>query len=90
MTITVFFRVQSTASQYDQIIRDLAGAGAAAPAGRLFHVAQPADDHWSVVDVWESAASFEAFGKVLIPILADHGVPPPEMKVLPTHNLVRG
>jgi hypothetical protein len=90
MTITVVFDVQATASQYDQIMRDLATARATAPAGRLFHVAQPDGERWCVIDVWESAAAFEAFGATLMPILAGNGVPPPALKVLPTHNIVRG
>jgi hypothetical protein len=90
MTITVIFDVQSTAAQYDQIIRDLTQAGFAAPKGRLYHAAQPDGDRWCVVDVWESSAAFETFGKTLIPILARNGVPAPGMKVLPTHNVVRG
>lgn len=91
MTITVFFDVQATASQYDQIMRDLASAHATAPAGRIFHVAQPKDGRWSVVDVWESSAAFEKFGQTLMPILAKNGVSlVGGPNVLPTHNIVRG
>jgi len=90
MTITILFDVQATAAQYDQIMRDLEKAGAAAPPGRLYHVAQPDGDHWSVIDVWESTAAFENFGATLLPILGKNGVPAPGMKVLPTHNVVRG
>jgi len=90
MTITIFFDVQCTASQYDQVMRDLTAARADAPAGRLYHVAQPDGDRWSVVDVWESPAAFERFGQVLLPILAKNGIPAPEHRILPTHNVVRG
>jgi hypothetical protein len=90
MTITVFFDVQATASQYDQIIRDLKAAGLEHPEGRLYHVAQPENGRWNVVDVWESAALFEKFAGSLMPILAKNSVTSLPPKVLPTHNIVKG
>ena len=89
MTITIFFDLQGTASQYDQVWRELEKADALAPAGRLYHVAQPDGDRWSVVDVWESKEQFEAFGQVLLPILHKVGIGLTPPKVLPTHNIVK-
>jgi hypothetical protein len=90
MTITIFFNVEGTASQYDQVMRDLAAANASAPAGRLYHVAQPDSSQWSVVDVWESTAAFEKFAQTLVPILQKNGLKLTSQKILPTHNIVRG
>jgi len=89
MIITVFFDVVATAAQYDGVMRDLAAAKAVHPRGRLFHVAQPNEGEWSVVDVWESQDAFQEFGKTLMPILGKNGIPQPRLRILPTHNLVR-
>jgi hypothetical protein len=89
MTITILFDVKASASQYDGIMKDLAAAKATHPRGRLFHTAQPRGDSWCVIDVWESAETFQAFGATLMPILAKNGVPEPALEILPTHNVVQ-
>lgn len=40
-----------------------------------------------VYDIWDSPESFEAFGKVLVPILAELGVDPGRPDVMPVHKL---
>ena len=40
-----------------------------------------------VYDIWDSPESFQAFGQVLMPILADVGVDPGQPAVLPAHKL---
>ena len=82
-----------TPAQYDEIIRRLEAAGAGAPPGRLYHVCYQSLGGQSlrVLDVWDSPASFEAFGQILLPILHDVGVElggPPE--VAPVHNIIVG
>ena len=42
--------------------------------GILMHAAGPTDDGWQVVDVWESAEAFEAFGEVIRPLLQEFGM----------------
>ncbi len=44
------------------------------PPGRTFHAAFHVDDQIHVFDVWESHDAFDAFGAVLIPLLAEYGV----------------
>jgi hypothetical protein len=38
--------------------------------------------------VWESPEAFEEFGKVLVPILQEIGVTPPEPQVWPAMNII--
>lgn len=56
--------------------------------GLLSHATGPADGGWRVTDVWESAEAFEAFGKVLGPILADLGYGDLQPEVGPAYNVV--
>jgi hypothetical protein len=94
MAITAQFIPRSmTATQYDDIIRRLAAAGAGAPPGRLYHVCSRSPDGQSlrVLDVWDSPAAFEAFGQTLMPILQQVGIElsgPPE--VTEVHNIIVG
>jgi hypothetical protein len=94
MAITGQFIPRSmSAQQYDEIIRRLEAAGAGAPPGRLYHVCYRAPDGRSlrVMDVWDSPASFEAFGRTLLPIIQAVGVElagPPEVSEV--HNIIAG
>ena len=78
-----------TPAMYDQAISRLEAAGAAAPAGRLYHVAMEADGLIQVFDVWDSQESFEAFGATLLPIMAELGSDPGQPMVAPVHNIVK-
>ena len=44
-------------------------------AGLISHTAAPTDKGWLVVDVWESEEAFQQFGRTLMPILRDLGLP---------------
>src|SRR4051794_12449890 len=51
-----------TPEQYDAVINEMNLQGRPYHDGGIFHVAwQGADDHWRVVDVWESAEQFQQF-----------------------------
>lgn len=91
MAITVTFTPRSMdASQYDEIIKRLEDAGAAAPPGRLYHVCSVTGTSLRIVDVWESQDAFSAFGQTLIPILQLMGVDPGQAEVAEVHNIVQG
>lgn len=77
-------------TKYAEILRRLQAAGAGAPAGRLHHVCYGPSDALSVVDVFDTPANFEAFGKVLVPILSAVGVDVGQPTVTPVHNIIRG
>jgi hypothetical protein len=42
-----------------------------------------------VYDVWDSPATFEAFGQTLMPILAEIGIDPGDPAVMPIHRLAQ-
>ncbi len=79
----------STAT-YDEALSKLEAAGAAAPAGRLYHVALETDGQIQVFDVWDSQKSFDAFGETLMPIMTGLGVDPGEPMVSKVHNIIKG
>ena len=91
MALGMYFTPTSfTPKRYDDTIKRLEQAGAGSPPGRLYHVAMEADGLIQVFDVWESEASFQAFGKTLLPIMADLGADPGQPQSSPVHNLIQG
>jgi hypothetical protein len=91
MAIGMYFTPSSfTSEEYDEVISRLAAVGAAAPPGRLHHVALESGGQIQLFDVWDSAESFQAFGATLVPILAELGIDPGEPQVSPVHNLIAG
>ncbi len=91
MAISFYFAPESmSAEQYDDVTRRLAAAGQAAPAGRLYHVAFSGGGGVQVFDVWDSQASFYAFGQTLMPILAEVGIDPGQPQVAEVHNIIAG
>ncbi len=91
MAVSLYFGSGTfSADQYDEAIKQLEAAGAAAPAGRLHHVAFESDANIRVFDVWESEEAFEAFGATLMPILTKLGADPGQPMVAPVHNIIQG
>lgn len=76
--------------KYAEVLRRLEAAGAGAPAGRLHHTCYGDPRALQVTDVFDTAASFEAFGEVLVPILADLGVDVGRPVPVEVHNIIRG
>jgi len=76
MAIIANFKVSGcTVDKYEAVLRELDAIGVgAAPKGQLFHVCYGSHDNLQVVDVFDSAASLDSFGKSLGPILAKHGI----------------
>ena len=79
-----------TQQKYDEAMVQLEAAGAAAPAGRSYHVALENDGNIHVFDIWESEAAFEAFGAALLPVMSGLGVDPGKPMVAQVHNVVEG
>lgn len=77
-----------TTEQYDQITAELRAVGALNNPARLFHVAfLDAASHMQVIDIWDSAEHFQAFGATLMPILNKlFGQTPPPPTVYKLHN----
>ena len=90
MAIAVYFNPPSmTLAQFEDIHRRLNGAGQGENPARLHHSCFGDDGNLMVYDIWESPESFEAFGTVLMPILAEVGVDPGEPSVMPLHKLIQ-
>jgi hypothetical protein len=79
-----------TPEKYAQTIKQLEAAGAGSPKGRTLHVALESDGAIQVFDIWESQAEFDAFGPVLMPVLAELGVELKPPMVATVHNVIKG
>ena len=91
MALGFYFRPSGfTPDKYDETVSRLEAAGAGAPEGRTHHFALDVNGSVHVFDVWESQASFEAFGPTLVPIMTDLGVDPGEPMVAHVHNQIDG
>ena len=91
MAITAVFEVPGfTAAQYNQVIKDLEKAGQGKPKGRTHHSSSIMPGGFYVVDLWESQEKLDKFAQVLMPILVRNGVTPPQPKIMPTHNVIKG
>jgi len=91
MPLAIHFSPKSmSTAKYDDCIRRLDAAGAGHPAGRLQHLCFGPSDNLQVMDVWESQESFERFGQVLMPILAELGIDPGQPVIQPLHNHIAG
>jgi len=89
MTVAVEFNFPGlTVQQYDEIEKKLAEKDLSAPDGRKFHVAAPSETGLFVVDVWESAEKFNAFGKSLMPVMEAVGASPAQPTIREVHRIV--
>ena len=89
MSIAVRFSPKSMdVAKYNECIRRLEQAGAGTPPGRLYHVCYGSADQLGVVDVWESQATFDEFGKTLMPILQELGIDPGEPEISEVHSII--
>ncbi len=79
--------VSLTAAQYDETIRRINEVlGDSGPDGSIFHCCFGTDGNLKVSEIWESQEKLEAFGKTLMPILAEVGIDPGTPEILPVHN----
>jgi hypothetical protein len=80
----------STTEQYDEVVRRLRESGELPANGFDYHVAYHSGDQLRVSEVWDSQEQFEAFGRRVMPILADvalehTGAP----EILRVHNIIK-
>ena len=79
-----------TAKQYDESVRRLTESGDFPPAGLDYHVAFKSGGHFRVSEIWDSSEQLDAFGKHLMPVLADVGIElSGEPEKLEIHNIIR-
>lgn len=74
--------------QYEEI-RRTTNFESDVPGGSMFHVAAPDGDDLRVVDVWDTADSFNQFVETrLMPVVQQMGVTSqPTIQILPVHNI---
>jgi hypothetical protein len=91
VALTILFTPKNfSVGKYEEVLRRLSVAGMGAPSGRLYHTCFGPKDQLRVVDVWASKEQFEAFGAVLMPIMAAVGVDPGSPDIQPQHNSIVG
>lgn len=78
-----------TTQKYDESVRRLEESGVWPPDGLEYHVAFGSEGNFRVSEIWDSQEQFEAFGKRLMPLLAEIGIEPGEPEVLEIHNIVK-
>jgi hypothetical protein len=70
MAVVIKFKHKGfTSIKYHEAIKKLEAVGQGNPKGRSYHVSYGDSNGVDIFDVWESMEDFEAFGKILIPIL---------------------
>jgi hypothetical protein len=90
MAIAIYFNPDGmSASKYDEVMKRLDAAGQGRPKGRTHHSTFGPEDRLMVYDVWDSQEDFDAFGKTLMPILAEIGIDVGQPDVMPVHNIVQ-
>jgi hypothetical protein len=90
MSILIRFSPASmTAEQYDETVRRLAEAGDFPPDGLDYHVCFGSDGNLKVSEIWDSQEQLDAFGKRLMPVLAEVGINPGQPEVLEIHKIVK-
>jgi hypothetical protein len=88
MAIAVYSHPKGmTLKDFEESHRRLDDAGAGSPSGRILHSCFGDDGDLMVYDIWESPEQFEAFGEILMPILAEIGIDQGEPAIMPLHRL---
>jgi hypothetical protein len=92
--VIIEFRGAGTRAKYQKSVRLLLKGRrkrlADWPArGILAHIAGPIPGGFCVVDVWQSRAAFNRFGKKLAPVIKKIGLKRPKMKIFPLVRLIK-
>jgi len=75
MSIAVRYHPRNlTVEQYEEVVRREEATGKFPPEGREHHVCFGQDGDLRVSEIWASAEHLQAYGEVLMPILAEVGV----------------
>jgi hypothetical protein len=87
MAVLISMEFPATTDQYDQVNEAI---GEEPPDGLMVHTATDMDGTMRIVDVWESADKFAAFGERLGPAVEavlGAGGPGPQPEIQELHNL---
>ena len=91
MPITVYFHHPNlTLEQFDDVDRRVHQAtGGAEPEGLIHHPVYGTDGDLQIFEIWASGDTFEAFGQLLMPIIAELGVQAGQPVIMPLHRLTQ-
>ena len=90
MSVLIRFAPQSlTAKQYDSAVRRLTEAGVFPANGLDYEICFGSGDKMKVSQVWDSQEQLDAFGKRLMPILAELGIDPGKPEVVEVHHTIK-
>ena len=91
MSIVVRFKPTGlTTAKYDETVRRLEEAGELPADGCNFHICFGSDGDLRVSEVWDSREQLQAFGEVLMPVLAANGVElSGEPEIFEIHNTIK-
>jgi hypothetical protein len=80
-----------TAAKYDEAVRRHEEAGVELPPdGMEYHICFGPEGKLRVSEIWDSREQLEAYGKQLMPILADTGIEfAGEPEIFEVHNIVK-
>ncbi|HET6849294.1 MAG TPA: hypothetical protein VFH74_10565 [Gaiellales bacterium] len=89
MSILVRFHPKHlTAVQYDQVVQRELATPTYPPDGREFHVCFGTDGDLHVSEIWDSVEHLQAYGEILMPMLADAGIEmAAEPEIIPIHRI---
>ena len=75
MSILVRYHPKNlTAEQYDNVVSREEATATYPPDGREYHVCFGTDGDLHVSEIWNSLEQLQAYGDILMPMLADAGV----------------
>jgi hypothetical protein len=91
MSIVVRFTPTNlTTEKYDESSRRFEEAGLLPPDGLDYHVCFGSEGNLRVSEIWDSREQLEAFGKQLMPILAETGIEfSGEPEIFEVHNIFK-
>ena len=93
MSIVVRFHPKNlTIAQYEEVLRREKGEAGDKfpPDGRDYHLCFGTDGDLHVSEVWDSQEQIQAYGEILMPILADVGIEfSGDPEVFEVHNIIK-
>jgi hypothetical protein len=80
----------TTTEQYDEVVRRLQESGELPADGFDYHIAFYSEGQLRVSEVWNSQEQFEAFGRRVMPLLADVALEHTgQPEILEVHNIIK-
>ena len=72
--------------RYAEVLQRLSQVTGIPPAGGIFHVCYGEPDRLRVLDVFDTMENYQAFARLLLPIVAEVGIQSGPPEILPVHS----